>query len=97
MKISEYLSKDDIARFTAKSDLLAWSLVLGNWLMIAMLFTLVAAYPNPLTIILAMVWAMALVWRFTKPQPFRHVAQQLLKKVWFLPLNQVSMCPVLVG
>jgi len=55
MKISDYLSKDDIARFTAKSDLLAWSLVLGNWLMIAMLFALVAAYTNPLTILVAMV------------------------------------------
>ena len=54
MKINEYLSKDDIARFTAKSDLRAWSLVLGNWLMIAAIFAVVAAWPNPLTILLAM-------------------------------------------
>ena len=55
MKINEYLSKADIARFTAKSDLQAWRLVLGNWLMIVAIFAVVAAYPNPLTIVLAMV------------------------------------------
>ena len=54
MKINEYLSKDDIARLTAKSDLRAWSMVLGNWLMIAAIFAVVAAWPNPLTILLAM-------------------------------------------
>ena len=54
MKINEYLSKDDIARLTAKSDFRAWSLVLGNWLMIAAIFAVVAAWPNPLTILLAM-------------------------------------------
>lgn len=55
MKISDYLTKDDIARFTARSDLLAWCLVLGNWAMIAAIFALVAAYTNPLTVLLAMV------------------------------------------
>jgi fatty acid desaturase len=55
MKIDLYLSKDDIIRFTAKSDLQAWRLVLGNWLMIAAIFALVGAYPNSLVIALAMV------------------------------------------
>ena len=55
MKINEYLSKEEVARFTAKSDLQAWRLVLGNWLMIAAIFALVAAFPNPLTILLAMI------------------------------------------
>ena len=55
MKTSDYLTKDDIARFTARSDLLAWCLVLGNWAMIAGIFALVAAYTNPLTVLLAMV------------------------------------------
>lgn len=55
MKISDYLSKDEIVRFTAKSDLLAWGLVLGNWLMIGMIFALVAALPNPVTVVLAMI------------------------------------------
>jgi len=56
MKIADYLTKDDITRFTAKSDFHAWRLVLGNWLFIAIVFALVAAYPNPLTILLAMVF-----------------------------------------
>jgi len=55
MKISDYLDKNDIARFTAKSDLRAWGLVLGNWLMIIALLALAAAYPNPLVILLAMI------------------------------------------
>jgi fatty acid desaturase len=55
MKINEFLSKDDVARFTAKSDLHAWRLVIGNWLMIAAIFAVVAAYPNPLTILVAMI------------------------------------------
>ncbi len=55
MKISDYLSRDEIARFTAKSDLHAWRLVLGNWCMIALIFAAVGAWTNPLTILLAMV------------------------------------------
>lgn len=55
MKIGEYLTKEDIARFTAKSDLRAWGLVLGNWFVIALIFTVVAAFPNPLVILLAMI------------------------------------------
>lgn len=55
MKISDYLSKEDIARFTAKSDWHAWRLVAGNWLMIAAIFAVIAAFPNPLTILLAMI------------------------------------------
>jgi fatty acid desaturase len=55
MKISDYLSKDDVARFTAKSDFKAWQLVLVNWLAIAAIFWLVASYPNPLTILMGMV------------------------------------------
>lgn len=55
MKINEFLDKDDIARFTAKSDVQAWRLVLGNWLIIAAIFAVVAAYPNPLIIVLAMI------------------------------------------
>ncbi len=55
MKISDFLDKDDIARFTAKSDARAWSLVLGNWLMIAVIFAVIAAFPGPLTILPAVV------------------------------------------
>ncbi|MEM8660498.1 MAG: fatty acid desaturase family protein [Pseudomonadota bacterium] len=55
MKIADYLTKEDIARLTQKSDLIAWGLVLGNWLLVALIFALVAAMPNPLTIVIAMV------------------------------------------
>jgi fatty acid desaturase len=55
MKINDYLDRADIERFTAKSDLLAWGLVLGNWLSIGMIFALVAAFPNPVTVVLAMI------------------------------------------
>jgi fatty acid desaturase len=55
MKINDYLDKDDIARFTARSDLVAWCMVVGNWLIIAAIFAVVGAYPGPLTILPAMV------------------------------------------
>jgi fatty acid desaturase len=55
MKISDYLSREEVAYFTAKSDFHAWRLVLGNWLAIAAIFAVVAVWPNPLTIVLAIV------------------------------------------
>lgn len=55
MKVSDYLSRDEIARFTAKSDLRAWSMVLGSWLAIAAIFWVVATWTNPLTIIAAII------------------------------------------
>ena len=54
MKISEYLDREEIAAFTAKSDAQAWRLVIANWLAIAAIFAVVGRYPNPLTILLAM-------------------------------------------
>lgn len=55
MKINDYLSKDDVAYFTSKSDLQGWRLVLGNWLAIAMIFVVVGLFPNPATIVLSVV------------------------------------------
>ncbi|HEY6132136.1 MAG TPA: fatty acid desaturase family protein [Halioglobus sp.] len=55
MKVSDYLSRDDVAYFSARSDWQAWRLVLGNWLFIATLFIAVAAWPNALSILLAVV------------------------------------------
>lgn len=55
MKISDYLTKDEIVRFTAKSDARAWALVVGNWLAIVAVFAIVAIWTNPLTIVLAIV------------------------------------------
>jgi fatty acid desaturase len=53
VKISEYLDREEIAAFTAKSDAQAWRLVIANWLAIAAIFAVVGRYPNPLTILLA--------------------------------------------
>ena len=53
MKISDYLDREEIAAFTAKSDVQAWRLVIANWLAIAAIFAVVGRYPNPLTILLA--------------------------------------------
>ncbi|GAB5451915.1 MAG: fatty acid desaturase family protein [Halioglobus sp.] len=55
MKVSDYLSRDEVAYFTSKSDWHAWRLVLGNWAFIAAIFAVVGAYPNPLTIVAAIV------------------------------------------
>tara|TARA_R110002124_G_scaffold3292_7_gene22470 strand:+ start:2930 stop:3835 length:906 start_codon:yes stop_codon:yes gene_type:complete len=55
MKVSDFLTREDVAYFTAKSDWQAWRLVLGNWFAIAAIFATVAAWPNPLTVIAAVV------------------------------------------
>ena len=55
MKVSDYLSREEVAYFTSKSDLRAWGLVIGNWAFIAAIFWFAAAYPNPLTMVLAVV------------------------------------------
>jgi fatty acid desaturase len=55
MKISDHLSKDEIARFTRKSDFHGARLLVANWLAIAAIFAVVNAYPNPVTIVLAVV------------------------------------------
>ena len=55
MKISDYLSKEEIAHFTAKSDFHGWRLVSGNRLAIIAIFSVVALYTNPVTILLALV------------------------------------------
>lgn len=55
MKVSDYLTRDEVAYFTAKSDWQAWRMVLGTWLFIAAIFATVAAWPNPLTVVAAIV------------------------------------------
>ncbi len=51
MKPADVLSREQLAALTAKSDFHAWRLVLGNWLAIAVIFYVVAHWPNPVTII----------------------------------------------
>lgn len=55
MKISDYLDRDEVARFTAKSDFHAWRLVLANWLAIALILGVVGAFPNIVTIPAALI------------------------------------------
>ena len=55
MKISEHLSKEDVARFTRKSDFHGARLLMANWLAVAAIFAVVNAYTNPITIVLAIV------------------------------------------
>jgi len=55
VKVSDYLSREEVEYFTAKSDWQAWALVVGNWLFIAAIFATVAAWPNPLTVVVAVV------------------------------------------
>ncbi|MCB1704905.1 MAG: fatty acid desaturase family protein [Halioglobus sp.] len=55
MKVSDYLTRDEVAYFTAKSDWQAWRMVVGNWLAIGLIFAAAAAWPNPLTIIAAVI------------------------------------------
>ncbi len=55
MKVSDYLSREEVAYFTSKNDWIAASWVIFNWIYIAAIFALLAAYPNPLTILVALV------------------------------------------
>lgn len=55
MRVTEVLSRDEIAALNSKSDVLgAWSVV-SNWIVIAGLLALVAWQPNPLTVLVALV------------------------------------------
>jgi fatty acid desaturase len=55
VKVNDYLSREDVAYFTAKSDWQAWRLVAGNWLFIAAIFATVAHWTNPITIVLGVI------------------------------------------
>jgi len=55
VKIDQYLSKDEIANFTRKSDWHAASLILLNWLAIGAIFAVVAAWTNPVTVFLGII------------------------------------------
>ncbi len=55
MKVSDYLSREEVAYFTAKSNPRAWAMFLGNWALIAVIFAVAAAYPNPLVLFAAII------------------------------------------
>ena len=55
MKISDYLSKDEVRHFTGRSDWLAWRTLAVTWASILAVFWMVDSWTNPLTILLAIV------------------------------------------
>lgn len=53
MRPADFLTPDEIRAFTRRSDWLGAREVLGNWLLIGVIFAAVATWTNPLTILLA--------------------------------------------
>ena len=51
---TDFLSKEELARLMRPSDVRGWWVVIANWAIIAGAFALAIAWPNPLTIVLAM-------------------------------------------
>lgn len=54
-KVHQVLTREEIQRFNAKSDLAGLRTLLVTWAMIAGCFVLVATWPNPVTVLLALV------------------------------------------
>lgn len=55
MKLTDYLTREEIQSFTQRSDLQGAWLVARNWLLIAVIFTFVATWTNPLTLLIGLV------------------------------------------
>lgn len=55
MKVIEVLSKDELKEFSTRSDAAGFRMVLLNWGSIALIFALMAAWPNPLTILAGLI------------------------------------------
>lgn len=55
MKVSDYLSKEEVARFTARSDARGLLILALNWVTIFAIFWAVAQWTNPLTLLLGVV------------------------------------------
>lgn len=53
MKVSDYLSSEEPVALTRRSDARAWFAFAVNWALIAGAFAIAIAWPNPLTMILA--------------------------------------------
>ncbi len=54
-KLSDYVSKEEVNELKKTNNWIATYLLIKNWTMAAALFALVAVYPNPFTIIFAVV------------------------------------------
>lgn len=53
MKLTDYISRDELAALMRQSNLRAWWAVAVNWGLIAGAFAIVVVWPNPLTIFVA--------------------------------------------
>jgi fatty acid desaturase len=53
MKISDYLSREELVALNRRSDARAWWAFAVNWGLVAGAFALVIAWPNPLTVVAA--------------------------------------------
>jgi fatty acid desaturase len=53
VRASDFLDRDELRAFSARSDLAGLALLAFNWLVIAASFVLVAIWPNPLTLVAA--------------------------------------------
>ncbi|MEM9254987.1 MAG: fatty acid desaturase family protein [Pseudomonadota bacterium] len=55
MKVSDYLTREEVTYFTSKSDWHAVLMLVMNWFFIVAIFALIAVYPNILTITAALI------------------------------------------
>jgi len=55
MNIKEILTPEEFVRVTSKNDWLAVSIVAFDWIAIAIIFYLAAVFPNPVTILIAII------------------------------------------
>lgn len=55
MKISDYLSKEEVVYYTRKSDIKGLRVLISNWFYIFAIFTVVYIFPNPITILLSII------------------------------------------
>ncbi len=53
VKLSDYLSKEELTHFSTANDLRAWGIFVTTWGMIAGAFAMAIIWPNPLTFLLA--------------------------------------------
>jgi len=55
MKISDYLSKEEVVYYTRKSDIRGMRLLISNWFYIFVILAVVYSFPNPITILLSII------------------------------------------
>lgn len=54
VRITEWMTADELARFTTRSNWRAGRMVAFNWLMVGLIFAFVASWTNPLSVLIAL-------------------------------------------